>query len=257
MTEQNLNSNLAGKTALITGATGGIGEAVSFEFASKGANLVLSGTSEAKLQQLQNRLNDKFGAEHPKLEITAIACDLSDAKSTEQLAKDAAKIGADILICNAGITRDNLFLRMSEGDFTEVLDVNLKSAFLLIKNITRSMMKKKWGRIITISSVVGQMGNAGQANYVASKAALIGLTKTIAREVATKGITANSIAPGFIASKMTEELPQNVKEVMLANIPTGVFGLPQDVANGARFLASNDARYITGQVLNINGGMYM
>jgi 3-oxoacyl-[acyl-carrier protein] reductase len=242
--------SLQGKKALVTGATGGIGEFIAVEFHKLGAEVTISGTREEKLTELANKLGSRVHIQ---------TANLKDKESTKQLvAKAEEKMGGiDILVCNAGITKDNLSMRMSEEDFEEVLNVNLTSTFVLIKSAIRGMMKKRFGRIITIGSVVGTMGNAGQANYVASKAGVAGMIKSFAQELASRGITVNNIAPGFIETAMTDKLTEDQKNKMLANIPVGTFGKPEDIAYASAFLASEQARYITGQTLHINGGMLM
>lgn len=242
--------NLEGKKVLITGASGGIGSEISKTLHSLGAEITISGTREEKLKNLADQLGNKV---HIK------TCNLKDLDSVKDLAKNAAEMmgNVDILICNAGITKDNLLMRMSEEDFEEVLSVNLTSSFALIKSCIRGMMKNKFGRIVTIGSIVGTMGNPGQANYVASKAGLAGMVKSVAAEVSSRGITANNIAPGFIQTAMTDELNEEQKNKMLSAIPMGKFGSPEDVANAAAFLSSDGASYITGQTIHVNGGMLM
>ncbi len=242
--------NIQGKKALITGATGGIGEAIARKFHAAGAEIVISGTRIEKLEELANSLGSR---------THILTCNLKSKEDVKKLAVDAEEKsgGIDILICNAGITKDNLIMRMSEDDFTDVIDVNLTSSFLLIKNMVRGMMKRRFGRIITIGSIVGTMGNPGQANYVASKAGVAGLVKSVAAEVASRGITANNIAPGFIETAMTDKLTEDQKNKMLVNIPVGAFGKGDDIANTAIFLASEEAKYITGQTIHVNGGMLM
>lgn len=243
-------SILAGKSALVTGATGGIGEAIAKSLSEAGATVALSGTREEKLKEVAGGLK---GTTH------ILPCNLSDSEAVANLAKEAEEaMGAiDILICNAGITKDGLAMRMSDEDFANVINVNLQSAFTLVRSSLRGMMKRKSGRIITMASIVGVMGNAGQANYCASKAGLIGMTKSIAAETASRGITANAIAPGFIRTPMTDALNEDQQNAMLSRIPAGSFGEPEDIANACVFLASDNARYITGQTLHINGGMLM
>ncbi len=242
--------NLTGKKALVTGATGGIGEAIARKLHSLGAEIVISGTRIEKLEELANSIGSR---------VHILATNLKDKEQVKKLASEAEEKsgGIDILICNAGITKDNLMLRMSEDDFEEVLAVNLTSSFILIKSFVKTMMKRRFGRIISIGSIVGTMGNPGQANYVASKAGVAGLIKSVAAEVASRGITANNIAPGFIETAMTEKLNDDQKNKMLANIPMGAFGKGEDIANLTAFLASDEARYITGQTIHINGGMLM
>lgn len=243
---------LTGKTAVITGASRGIGKAVAMKFAKEGAQIAI------------NYNGSKEKAEEVKQEIEALGvkaevyqCNVSDYAACEeflkQVVKDFGRI--DILVNNAGITKDNLLMKMSEEDFDKVIEVNLKGTFNCIRFVSRQMLKQKSGRIINMSSVVGVLGNAGQANYAASKAGVIGLTKSAARELASRHITVNAIAPGFIQTDMTDVLSDAVKESMSSQIPLGDFGLPEDIANTAAFLASEDARYITGQVIHVDGGM--
>lgn len=244
--------SLKNKNALITGATGGIGAAIAKTLAKQGANLILSGTRQEKL----NELLSEIGGENHKI----LPCNLSDVNEVESLFEKAEELAGgqiDILICNAGITRDNLILRMKNEDFEQVLDVNLKSTFILNRNAIKKMMKRRWGRIINVASIVGVTGNPGQANYVASKAGMIGMSKSMAQEVASRGITINCIAPGFIESPMTEVLTDQQKQATLSKIPAGKMGTAQDIANGAAFLASEEASYITGSTMHINGGMFM
>lgn len=243
--------SLSGKNALVTGATGGIGAAIAKALAAQGAKLVLSSTKEEKLQELANEIGG---------DVKFTTCNLSDVASVEALFDKAEELAGgqiDILVCNAGITKDNLVLRMKNEDFEQVLDVNLKSTFILNRNAVKKMMRRKYGRIINIASVVGVTGNPGQCNYVASKAGMIGMTKSMAQEVASRGITINCVAPGFIQSPMTEILTEQQKEAILNKIPTGKMGDSSDIAKGVAFLASEDAAYITGHTLHINGGMFM
>ncbi len=241
---------LDGKKVLVTGASGGIGGAIARALHAQGAHVILSGTRKEALDAVAQELGDR---------TTVITCDLSDATSTTELiTKIESDLGGlDILVNNAGLTRDGLLMRMKDEDWLKVLEVNLTSAFRLSREAIRSMMKQRWGRIINMTSVVGVAGNPGQANYVASKAGLIGFSKALAQEVATRGITVNCVAPGFIASAMTDVLNDKVKEKILSSIPQAVMGTPEDIAAGVAYLASNEARYITGQTLHINGGMVM
>jgi 3-oxoacyl-[acyl-carrier protein] reductase len=241
---------LTGKNALITGATGGIGAAIAKALAKQGARLVLSSTREEKLQELVAEI----GGDHK-----IIACNLSDVAAVDALFDKAEELVGqiDILVCNAGITKDNLVLRMKNEDFDHVLDVNLKSTFILNRNAVKKMMRRKYGRIINIASVVGVTGNPGQCNYVASKAGMIGMTKSMAQEVASRGITLNCVAPGFIQSPMTDVLNDQQREAILAKIPAGKMGDAADIAKSVAFLASEDASYITGHTLHVNGGMFM
>lgn len=241
---------LTGKNALITGATGGIGSEIAKALAKQGANLVLSSTKEEKLQELANEIGG---------DVKYIACNLSDAAAVDALFDKAEELVGqiDILVCNAGITKDNLVLRMKDEDFMHVIDVNLKSTFILNRNAIKKMMRRKYGRIINIASVVGVTGNPGQCNYVASKAGMIGMTKSMAQEVASRNITLNCVAPGFISSPMTEILTEAQKEAILSKIPAGKMGESSDIAKAVSFLASEDASYITGHTLHVNGGMFM
>ena len=243
--------DLSGKAALITGATGGIGGAVARCLHANGARVALSGTRTESLAQLQSELGE--GAQ-------VIACNLADSAAVEALPKTAeAQLGApiDILINNAGITRDNLFLRMKDDEWDQVIAVDLTAAFRLSRAVLRGMMKKRWGRIISITSVVGTMGNPGQGNYAAAKAGLVGMSKSLAQEVASRGITVNCVAPGFIATAMTEALSQTQKAQIDARIPAGRMGSAAEIAAAVLFLASEEAAYITGQSLHVNGGMVM
>ncbi len=242
--------DLSDKTALITGATGGLGKAIATAIHAQGATVGLTGTRADVLDQLASELGS--GA-------VAIPADLSAADGPALLAKQAEEaLGkVDILINNAGITRDNLALRLSDDDWQTVLDVNLTAPFRLAKALLRGMMKRRYGRIIGITSVVGATGNAGQANYAAAKAGMTGMTKALAAEVASRNITANCIAPGFIATPMTEALNEDQRNAMLGAIPAGRFGDPADVAAAAVYLASEEAGYVTGATLHVNGGMAM
>ena len=241
---------LTGKNALVTGATGGIGAAIAKALAKQGAKLVLSSTKEEKLQELAAEIGG---------DVKYVACNLSDPAAVDALFDKAEELVGqiDILVCNAGITKDNLILRMKDDDFNHVLDVNLKSTFILNRNAIKKMMRRKYGRIINIASVVGVTGNPGQCNYVASKAGMIGMSKSLAQEVATRGITINCVAPGFIQSPMTEILNEQQKEAILHKIPAGKMGESSDIAKAVAFLASEDAGYITGHTLHVNGGMFM
>ena len=242
--------DLDGKGALVTGASGGIGGAIARTLHAAGAKVALSGTRVDALDALADELGD--GA-------LVVPADLSTPDGVTQLASSAddALGGVDILINNAGLTRDGLMMRMKDEDWHQVLDLNLPAAFRLSRAMLRGMMKKRWGRIISITSVVGVTGNMGQANYAASKAGLIGLTKSLAAEVASRGITANCIAPGFITTPMTDGLAEEQRERLLGVIPQARFGEPADIAAAALYLASEDAAYVTGQTLHVNGGMAM
>jgi 3-oxoacyl-[acyl-carrier protein] reductase len=242
--------DLSGRTALVTGASGGIGRAIAQALSDAGAKVALSGTREAVLQEVAATL---------KGESAIVPCNLSDPAAVDALVSQAeAAIGPlDILVANAGITRDKLLIQMKDEDWSEVLSVNLGSYFRLTKSAVRGMMKRRHGRIIGITSIVGVTGNPGQANYCASKAGMIGFTKSLAQEVASRGITANTIAPGFIESPMTDVLPETQKQALLGQIPTGRLGQGSDIAAAAVYLASNEAAYVTGQTLHVNGGMAM
>jgi 3-oxoacyl-[acyl-carrier protein] reductase len=242
--------DLSGKTALVTGASGGIGRAIAEALAAHGAKLAVSGTREAVLEEVAANIKD--GA-------TVLTCNLANEDEVDGLAKRAeAALGRlDILVNNAGITRDNIVMRMKDAEWDEVLKVDLSAAFRLSRAVMRPMMKQRFGRIISITSVVGATGNPGQANYAAAKAGLVGMTKAIAQEVASRGITANCIAPGFIETAMTDVLGDKVKEGLLTRIPAGRLGAPADIAAAAVYLASDEAAYVTGQTLHVNGGMAM
>ena len=242
--------DLTGKRALVTGASGGIGREISKALAAAGARVALSGTRVGALSDVAAEI----GGSPP-----VIPCDLSDLAAVDKLvpAAEAALGGIDILINNAGMTRDNLFMRMKDEEWDEVLAVNLTAAFHLTRAVLRTMMKQRFGRIIGISSVVGVVGNPGQGNYAASKAGLIGMSKALAHEVASRNITVNTIAPGFIASAMTDDLTDKQREAILATIPARRLGTAREVAACAVFLASDAAGYVTGHTLNVNGGMVM
>ncbi len=239
-------------TALITGAGHGIGRAIALRLAKEGIHIVINySSSEDEAAELA-REAEAFG-----VETLLVKADISKEEETAKLFEKALTISGrvDILVNNAGITRDNLLLRMSEEDFDRVMDINLKGSFLCMKKAARIMLKQRYGRIINISSVVGLRGNAGQVNYAASKAGLIGMTKSLAKELASRNITVNALAPGMIETKMSEQMSDAAKKVMLERIPAGRIGRPEDVANAAAFLASEEASYITGQVLCVDGGM--
>lgn len=243
--------DLTGKTALVTGATGGIGGEIAKALHAAGAHVVLSGTREAVLQDLAQTLGAR---------TSAVPANLSEPESVDSLigrAEEAAANPIDILVANAGITRDGLLMRMKDEDWEAVLKVNLESYFRLSRAALRGMMKRRWGRIIGITSVVGVMGNPGQANYAASKAGMIGFSKALAQEVATRGITVNCVAPGFIESPMTDALNEQQKAQILGTIPAGRLGSGNDVAAACVYLASEEAGYMTGQTLHVNGGMAM
>jgi 3-oxoacyl-[acyl-carrier protein] reductase len=243
--------SLAGKTALITGATGGIGASVAKALHGAGATIAISGTRANVLEELKASL----GGER----VHVLPCNLSSAEDVEKLvpAAEAAMGGLDILVNNAGITKDGLAMRMKDEDWQAVLDVNLTSAFRLARAAMRGMMKKRWGRIISVTSIVGVTGNPGQANYVASKAAIIGMSKSMAQELAARNVTVNCVAPGFIATPMTDALNDKQKEAILGRIPAGRMGGPDDIAAAVLYLASEEAAYVTGQTLHVNGGMAM
>ena len=242
--------NLNGKNALITGASGGIGKAIAETLHASGARLTISGTRMEPLEELAKSLGDR---------VHIISCDLSNGVEVENLSKGAQeKMGSvDILVNNAGITRDNLFLRMTDEDWAIVLEVNLTSTMKLCRGVLRGMMKSRWGRIVNIGSVVGSTGNPGQGNYAASKAALVGMSKSLANEVASRGITVNCIAPGFVKTAMTEKLNEKQQEAIKLQIPAGRMGEVSDIAFAALYLASEEASYITGSTLHVNGGMAM
>ncbi len=242
------------KTAVVTGASRGIGRAIAILFAKEGYNVVINyNGNKEKAEEVMAECK-KFG-----VDAITVKANVADFKESEELIKKSVETfgRVDVLVNNSGITRDNLLLRMKEEDFDSVIDVNLKGTFNTIKNVTRQMMKQKSGSIINMSSVVGISGNAGQANYAASKAGVIGLTKSVAKELASRGIRVNAIAPGFIETDMTEELNEKTKEEILNNIPLHDTGKSEDVANLAIFLASDKSRYITGQVIHVDGGMLM
>jgi 3-oxoacyl-[acyl-carrier protein] reductase len=242
--------NLTGKTALITGASGGIGAAIAKTLHDAGATVAISGTRVAVLKELKAQIGER---------VHILPCNLSSPEEVEKLipAAEAAMGGLDILVNNAGITKDGLAMRMKDDDWQAVIDVNLTSNFRLCRAAMRGMMKKRAGRIINITSIVGVTGNPGQANYVASKAGVIGLTKSLAQELATRGVTVNCIAPGFIATPMTDVLNEKQKETILTRIPAGRMGSPQDIAAAVAYLASDEAGYVTGQTIHVNGGMAM
>jgi 3-oxoacyl-[acyl-carrier protein] reductase len=243
--------SLQGKTALVTGASGGLGAEIARALHQQGAKVVLSGTKIAALESLQAELGEGS---------FVVAANLSDPNGPAQLLKDAeAKlgVGVDILVNNAGLTRDGLALRMKDEDWQAVIDVNLTAAFRLIRSAMRGMMSRRFGRIINITSVVGVTGNGGQANYAASKAGLIGMSKSLAQEMAPRGITVNCIAPGFIQTAMTDVLTDEQKQKIMGVIPLGAMGAPSDIAAAVVYLASMEAGYVTGQTLHVNGGMAM
>ncbi len=242
--------DLTGKTALVTGASGGIGGAIARALHGAGATVALSGTRTGPLEALASALGER---------AHVLTADLSDAASVEALPKAAiAALGSvDVLVNNAGITRDNLFMRMSDDEWASVLEVNLTSTFRLCRGVLRGMMKARWGRIINISSVVGTTGNGGQANYAASKAGVVGMSKSLAAEVASRGITVNAVAPGFITTAMTDKLTEDQKGKILGQVPAGRMGEADEIAAAVLYLASAEAGYVTGAVLHVNGGMAM
>jgi len=242
--------DLKGKTALVTGATGGIGGAIAKALHGQGATVGISGTKAEKLEALASELGER---------VSVLPCDLRDRPAVAQLVDTAEKtLGqVDILVNNAGITHDNLFMRMKDEEWDDVIAVNLTSAFILTRGILRGMMRRRYGRIINIASISGVFGNPGQGNYAASKAGLVGMTKSLAREVAARGITANCIAPGFISTPMTDALTEKQVEAIAAAIPAQTFGKPEDIAAAAVFFASDEAAYVTGETMHVNGGMIM
>jgi len=245
---------LEGKVAVVTGASRGIGRSIALKLASEGAKVVVNYSgSQAKAEEVVATIQENGG------EAIAVQASVSKTEEVTALMNAAVKTfgSLDILVNNAGITRDNLLMRMKEDEWDDVLDTNLKGVFLCTKAVTRQMMKQRAGRIINISSIVGVAGNAGQANYVAAKAGVIGLTKTTAKELASRNILVNAIAPGFIETEMTEQLPEDLKQGMLTQIPLAKLGQPEDIAKAVAFLASDDANYMTGQTLHIDGGMVM
>lgn len=242
--------DLSGKGALVTGATGGIGGPIARALKEQGAKVAISGTREDRLNALAAELGG---------DITVLPCDLKDRAAVAALPGQAeAALGTlDILVNNAGITKDNLFMRMSNDEWDDVIAVNLTATFVLCRAVLRNMMRRRHGRIINISSISGVVGNPGQGNYAASKAGMVGMTKSLAREVASRGITANCIAPGFIETPMTQALDEKQVATIAAAIPAGVFGKPEDIAAAVIYLASDEARYVTGETIHVNGGMAM
>ena len=238
------------KNVLITGATGGIGSSLLDIFYARGYNLFISGTNIEKLESLKKKYSDRLEFQN---------CDLSKKSDIEKLIQKAEKHfgNIDVLINNAGIALDNLFLRISEDDWKKVIDINLNANFLITKHVLKNMVKQRWGRIINISSDASKIGNPGQTNYVASKSAIEGFTRSLANEVASRNVTVNCVSPGFIKTKMLENIDQSKLESMAKNIPCGRIGEPKDVANAVLFLASEESSYITGQVLHVNGGLTM
>lgn len=242
--------DLTGKTALVTGASGGIGAEIARQLHGAGATVGLSGTRVDPLEALAAELGDR---------AHVLPCNLSDMAAVEALPKQAAEAmgSVDILVNNAGITRDNLFMRMSDEEWQSVLNVNLTATFKLCKGVMRGMMKARWGRIVNISSIVGATGNPGQANYAASKAGMVGMSKSLAYEVASRGITVNAVAPGCIETAMTDKLTEDQKSGIMGQIPAGRMGTPSEIGSAVLYLASAEAGYITGTTLHVNGGMAM
>jgi len=243
--------DLSGMTALVTGASGGLGSAIARALAGQGARLAVSGSNVEKLENFRAGL----GAGH-----VALPCNLSDGAAVDRLVPQAVEaLGGklDILVNNAGVTRDNLLMRMKDEEFEDVLRINLEAAFRLMRAAAKPMMKARFGRIISVTSVVGVTGNPGQANYVASKAGLIGMTKSVAQELASRGITVNAVAPGFMTSAMTDELNEQQRAGILSRIPTGAMGSGDDIGAACVYLASREAGYVTGQTIHVNGGMAM
>jgi 3-oxoacyl-[acyl-carrier protein] reductase len=242
--------DLTGKGALVTGATGGIGWAIAEAVHAQGANVAISGTRAERLDELAAKLGSR---------VHVLPCDLRDRAAVVKLGEDAEKaLGqVDILVNNAGITHDNLFMRMKDEEWDDVIAVNLTSVFILTRGVLRGMMRRRGGRIVNIASISGVLGNPGQGNYAASKAGLVGMTKSLAREVSSRGITANCIAPGFISTPMTDALTPKQVEAIAGAIPAAKFGKPEDVAATVVFLASDEAGYVTGETIHVNGGMVM
>ncbi len=251
--------DLTGMTALVTGASGGIGSAIARSLAAQGARLALSGSNASKLRSFRDELDEHSPHHHQKVDHVAITCDLSNAEDVEKLVPAAVDtLGKlDILVNNAGITRDNLAMRMKDEEWDAVIRINLEAAFRLMRAASKPMMKARFGRIITITSVVGATGNPGQINYAAAKGGLVAMSKSLGQELATRGITVNCVAPGFIRTAMTEILPDAQKEALNARIPMGRMGEGEDIGAAVAYLASREAGYITGQTLHVNGGMAM
>ena len=242
--------DLTNKIALVTGATGGIGHSIVKDFITSGAKVVAVGRNQEKLKELNNEFGDK---------VSTLICDFNDKSHVISLFENAEKEygNIDILVCNAGITKDNLALRLKDEDWDDVIEMNLNSTFKLNRSAIKSMMKRRYGRIINISSVIGLSGNAGQANYAASKAGIIAMSKSLAKEVAARGITINCIAPGYIDTPMTQVLNDDIKNSIISHIPSKRIGVPKDVSSAVIFLASNESSYINGHTLSVNGGMLM
>ena len=245
--------DLSNKVAIVTGSARGIGRAIALKLAEAGADVVVNDIAAAA-EALENTASEIRALNRKALAVTANVSSSPDvARLIDTAVKEMGRI--DILVNNAGVTRDQLIMRMTDEDWDTVLNIDLKSAFLCTRAVLRHMMKQRWGRIVSIASVVGMVGNAGQANYASAKAGVIGLTKSIAKEVGSRGITANAVAPGFIETRMTEQLDEKQRQALLQRIPLGSIGTPRDVAEAVAFLASEEAKYITGQVLGIDGGM--
>jgi 3-oxoacyl-[acyl-carrier protein] reductase len=242
--------DLSGKTALVTGATGGIGGAIARGLHKQGATVALSGTRREVLDQLASELKDR---------VHVLPCDLADKDQVEALVPKAEEVMGklDILVANAGVTKDNLFVQLRDEDWDAVINVNLTATFRLSRAAMKTMMRRRFGRIIGITSVVGVTGNPGQSNYTAAKAGMIGMMKSIAKEYARRGVTANCVAPGFIATAMTDKLNDKQREAILQMVPSGRLGTPDDIASAVIYLASDEASYVTGQTLHVNGGMAM
>lgn len=245
---------LQGKNVLVTGASRGIGRSIALELASKGANVVINYAGSEEQAQAVVEEVQKFGVKSFKIQA-----DVSQEADVKTMVKEVISElgGLDILVNNAGVTKDNLLMRMKKEEFDQVIDINLKGVFLCTKAVTRHMMKQRSGKIINVASIVGVSGNPGQANYVAAKAGVIGMTKSVAQELASRNILVNAVAPGFISTDMTDALTKEQQEAILSRIPLAKLGTPEDVANVVRFLASDDANYMTGQTLHIDGGMVM
>lgn len=245
---------MKGKTAIVTGASRGIGRAVALALAEEGANVVINYAGNEGAASETAALCQEHG-----VQTLVVRGDVASSEDCTRLVEEAVKTfgTVDILVNNAGITRDNVLMRMSDEEFDQVIATNLRGTYLMMKAVSRTMMKKRYGRIVNMASVVGLMGNAGQVNYAASKAGVIGMTKSFAREIAARGITSNAVAPGFIATDMTANLPEAAASAISASIPKGTLGSPEDVANAVKFLASDQSGYITGQVICVDGGMCM
>ncbi len=239
--------NFENKTAIITGSTGGIGLAIVDKFVNNGATVVAFGTNQEKL--------DNLAQKYESGKVITVVCDLSKTENIAEIIKKISKI--DFLVCNAGVTKDNLAIRMKDEEWDEVLNINLKATFCLNREVLKIMLKQRFGSIVNIASIIGITGNAGQVNYAASKSGMIGMTKSLAQESASRGIRLNVVAPGFIATPMTDVLADNIKQKILDKIPLNSFGDPKDIANAVAFLSSDEASYITGATINVNGGMGM